>query len=281
MRIIYCVLLLLCLVLLFSACGNSKTDAKEKTDTEPVAERVKESDKAQIEETAMDNRENIVYTLSSPVEDVLKDPCFGNFGRFLFPVDRTVSETMTLKEISSSRVYVWYNYIDPAKTVEIIQTLHDHAAAGEQIFYDIYTEEEKAADPSKEDTGLFFFKGNPGEKFAVANAGARMAAVLGNGDTLPYFDRADIPQASAVVMQYTGYSGVSQKDAPTYACVGTSDGIANWKTVQSRLESLKALGIPTEFHSYEGLPHGFGIGTGTNAEGWIEDAAAFWEAQCI
>lgn len=281
MRIIDCVLLLLCFVLLFSACGSGKTDAKEKTDTEPVAERAKESDKAQIEETAMDNRENIVYTLSSPVEDVLKDPCFGNFGRFLFPVDRTVSETMTLKEISSSRVYVWYNYIDPAKTVEIIQTLHDHAAAGEQIFYDIYTEEEKAVDPSKEDTGLFFFKGNPGEKFAVVNAGARMAAVLGNGDTLPYFDRADIPQASAVIMQYTGYSGVSQKDAPTYACVGTSDGIANWKTVQSRLKSLKALGIPTEFHSYEGLPHDFGIGTGTNAEGWIEDAAAFWEAQCI
>lgn len=84
-----------------------------------------------------------------------------------------------------------------------------------------------------------------------------------------------------MIMQYTGYSGVSQKDALTYACVGTSDGIANWKTVQSRLESLKALGIPTEFHSYEGLPHGFGIGTGTNAEGWIEDAAAFWEAQCI
>lgn len=193
MRIIDCVLLLLCLVLLFSACGNSKTDAKEKTDTEPVAERARESDKAQIEETAMDNRENIVYTLSSTVEEVLEDPCFGNFGRLLFPVDRTVSETMTLEEISSSRVYVWYNYIDPAKTVEIIQTLHDHAAAGEQIFYDIYTEEEKAADPSKEDTGLFFFKGNPGEKFAVVNAGARMAAVLGNGDTLPYFDRADIP----------------------------------------------------------------------------------------
>ena len=112
------------------------------------------------------------------------------------------------------------------------------------------------------------------------SAGARMAATLGNGDALPYFGRNDIPQAAAVIMQYTGYSTVSEKDAPTYVCVGTSDGIANWRTMQSRLQSLEALGIPTEFHAYDGLPHGFGIGTGTVAEGWINDAAAFWEAQC-
>ena len=112
------------------------------------------------------------------------------------------------------------------------------------------------------------------------SAGARMAATLGNGDALPYFGRDDVPQAAAVIMQYTGYSTVSEKDAPTYVCVGTSDGIASWRTMQSRLQSLEALGIPTEFHSYEGLPHGFGIGTGTIAEGWINDAAAFWEAQC-
>ena len=112
------------------------------------------------------------------------------------------------------------------------------------------------------------------------SAGARMAATLGNEDALPYFGREDIPQASAVIMQYTGYSIVSEKDAPTYVCVGTNDGIASWRTMQSRLQSLEALGIPTEYHSYEGLPHGFGIGTGTIAEGWINDAAAFWEAQC-
>ena len=61
-------------------------------------------------------------------------------------------------------------------------------------------------------------------------------------------------------------------DAATYACVGTSDGIAPWRTMQRRLQSLSALGIPTEFHAYEGLPHGFGLGTGTVAEGWLTDA---------
>lgn len=100
-----------------------------------------------------------IYLRSSTVGDVISDPYFKNFGRLLFPVDRSVSEDMTLEEISSGSVYVWYNYIDPDKTVEIIQSLHDHAAAGDQVFYDIYSEEEKEADPSKEDTGLFFSGG--------------------------------------------------------------------------------------------------------------------------
>ena len=215
------------------------------------------------------------------------------------------------------------------------------------VFLDIYTEEEKQADPQKRDTGLFFFRGNPGAPFAVCNAGgafayvgamhdsfphalelsklgynafaliyrpdcayedlaqaiayihdhadelgtdtegyslwggsagARMPAVLGNADYLRQLTgRTDLPQASAVIMQYTGYSTVSPQDAATYACAGTSDGIAPWRTMQRRLQSLSSLGIPTEFHAYEGLPHGFGLGTGTVAEGWIEDAVRFWE----
>jgi acetyl esterase/lipase len=47
--------------------------------------------------------------------------------------------------------------------------------------------------------------------------------------------------------------------------------------MKSRLDAMAAAGIPTEFHSYQGLPHGFGLGTGTVAEGWIEDAVRFWE----
>lgn len=110
------------------------------------------------------------------------------------------------------------------------------------------------------------------------SAGARMAATLGNGSYLRQLTgRTDIPQAAAVIMQYTGYNTVSGQDAPTYACVGTYDGIASWRTMQNRLQRLSDLGIPTEFHAYEGLSHGFGIGTGTVAEGWVNDAFDFWK----
>lgn len=110
------------------------------------------------------------------------------------------------------------------------------------------------------------------------SAGARMAAYLGSYGTAA-FGGDDLPQAGAVIMQYTGHSEYSAEDPPTYACVGTNDGIANWRTMESRLAAMEELGIPTEFHAYQGLRHGFGLGTGTVAEGWIDDAVAFWEAQ--
>lgn len=294
------------------------------------------------------NDENIShtsdFTTNTKVSDVISDPAFEDFGRLLFPVDKTVSGDMTLENISTGSVYTWYNYIDTSKTVEILNQLKDSAENGDRIFYSIYSDKEIADDPTLADTGLFFFKGEKGKKFALMNAGggfvyvgamhdsfphalevskkgynafaliyrpeyayddlaraiafitensdelevdptgfslwggsagARMAATLGNGD---YADRYGVPQASAVIMQYTGYSDASKKDAPTYACVGTDDGIADWRTMRDRLKELTSYGISTEFHSYEGLPHGFGLGTNTVAEGWIDDAVKFWES---
>lgn len=108
------------------------------------------------------------------------------------------------------------------------------------------------------------------------SAGARMAAWLGSyGPAAFGGDR--LPQPSAVIMQYTGHTDYTRNDPPTYACVGERDGIANWRTMERRLQKLSSFGIDTEFHHYPGLPHGFGLGTGTVAEGWINDAVAFWK----
>jgi len=282
------------------------------------------------------------YNRQSRISDVMADPDFGDYGRLIFPVNTGYWDGTTLEDLDLT----WYNYIDPDKTVEVVNYFKAHH---QDVFIDIYTEAEKAASPDKRNTGLFFFRGREGAPFAVCNAGggmvyvgamhdsfphalelseqglnafaliyrpgdayedlaraieyicdhatelgvarsgyslwggsagARMAAYVGNSANLRSLTgRTDIPQAAAVVMQYTGYTTVSAADAPTYANCGTSDGIASWRTMQSRLESLSTLGIPTEFHSYSGLPHGFGIGTGTVAEGWINDAVRFWQGQ--
>lgn len=81
------------------------------------------------------------------------------------------------------------------------------------------------------------------------------------------FGGDNLPKAGTAVIQYTGLTDYSRDDVPTYACVGSSDGIASWRTMKARLDGLASLGIPTEFHVYEGLPHGFGLGAGTVAEG--------------
>lgn len=109
------------------------------------------------------------YTLETKVVDVMEDPVFGDYGRLIFPVNKTISNDLELQD--AGEILTWYNNVNPERTVEIANYLKDQAEAGEQIFYDIYTDEEKAESPDKEDTGLFFFRGNPGARTAVVNAG--------------------------------------------------------------------------------------------------------------
>ena len=338
--------MLVFMVLSCIACSCSKN-----TKTAQPAAEDKVEHEYMASETEGDSQEESLpvqyYTRKSRISDVMTDPAFDGYGRLMFPADDAYWSGETLEDLRLT----WYTGIDPDKTVEIVNRLKSDAEAGRKVFYNIYTEAEKKADPEKRDTGLFFFRGKPGAPFAICNAGgghvfvgamhdsfphalelskkgynafaliyrpdwtpsdedlaqalafiydhagelgvgrdgysvwggsagARMAADIGNLSHMrSATGRSDIPQAAAVIMQYTGYTKVSSDDAPTYACCGTSDWIASWRTMQNRLEQLSELGIPTEFHAYDGLPHGFGLGTGTVAEGWIDDAVRFWEKQ--
>ena len=289
--------------------------------------------------------EQTYFTLNSTVEEVKNHSAFRGFGRLIFPTDYGYMSGNTLKSLG----FTWYNNINPNKTAEIVNYMKSQADKGYVIFYDIYSDAEKQADKRKRNTGLFFFRGKPGARFAVCNAGggfayvgamhdsfphalelskrgynafaliyrpgaqtacedlsraisfifkhagelrvdttcyslwggsagARMAAWVGSYGTAA-FGGDLLPNAGTVIMQYTGMSEYSKNDAPTYACVGDNDWIADWRTMKRRLESMSALGIPTEFHVYKGLSHGFGLGTGTVAEGWIDEAIHFWEKQ--
>lgn len=322
--------------------GNTKNSSSDVGNPDSAQEQIQpQSDREEISvQTASE-----FYTKDTSISDVMNDPVFGDYGRLIFPVNSGYYSGDTLGDLSLT----WYSHIDADKTVEIANYLKSHAGAGNTIFYDIYTEEEKAADPEKENTGLFFFKGTPGEKFAVVSAGGGFAYVAAMHDSFPHalelskkgynafaliyrpgwdtavedlaraisfiFEHAEeleidtdcyslwggsaggrmtaylasygpaafggdeLPRPGTAVIQYTGHSEYTQNDPPTYSCVGDRDGIASWRTMQNRLNAMSTFGIDTEFHVYEGLGHGFGLGTGTVAEGWIDDAVAFWEKQ--
>lgn len=290
---------------------------------------------------------NKLITKQTTVQEVIELMSFCKEARLIFPVDRPIKKEMTLKQISSPDIYLWYSHIYVEKTIEVIEALYQNSKKY-PIFYHIYSKEERLKDPSKNNTGLFFFKGKKNAPFALCNAGggfvyvgalhdsfphalylskkgynafvliyrinhpyddlakaisfiyhhrqslevdsnhyslwggsagARMAATLGNKQILnSYFD-GHIPQADAIIMQYTGYNRVSKDDGPTYACVGTNDWIADYNVMQTRLKRLSKLNIATEFHCYPGLEHGFGLGLNTISEGWIDDAINFWQRQ--
>ena len=279
------------------------------------------------------------------IDEVISYPAFGNWGRLIFPVDAGYYGGTTLSGLRLT----WYSNIQSAKTVEIVNYMKQKADAGEQIFYRIYSDEEIAADPWKADTGLFFFRGNLGEKFAICNAGggftyvgamhdsfphalelskkgynalaliyrpgaqtacedlaraiafifehaeelqvdvndyslwggsagARMAAWLGSYGTAAFGEK-DYPRPAAVIMQYTGLSEVFGNEPPTYNCVGTNDGIASYRTMERRIAAIRSNGTDAMIEVFSGLSHGFGLGTGTVAEEWLDNAVKFWEEQ--
>jgi len=281
------------------------------------------------------------------VGDVLAHPAFAGFARLLLPWDdRRYDTTMRLREIGSLLPY--HSHVDPAVVVSSLNRMIDDAAAGRTVFHDFYTAAEKEAEPSRRNTGLFFFRGKPGAPFAVIapgggfayvasvhegfpyaveiskrgfnafvlkyraaeggriatqdlaaaltyvfrnagelgvttpdyslwgnSAGARMAAAIGSYGAAR-FGGATLPRPSVVVLLYTGHSNLARSEPPTFVAVGETDGIAPPAVMERRVAALRRVGTDVEYHRYPGVGHGFGLGVGTSADGWIGDAIRFW-----
>ena len=292
------------------------------------------------------NAESLKINKNTNIIDVINNPIFSNYGRYLFPLHKHISSSLTIENLDS--IYTWYNFMNPNKTIEIINYFIDQIKSGYKIFYNIYDEKEKQLDKSKKETGLFFFRGKPDSKFAIVNAGgafsyvgamhdsfpqaleiskkgfnafaliyrqgaenacedlvraiififknhkelkvdlncyslwggsagARMAAWVGNSEIK--FGSEKYPKAGTVIMQYTGLSEITGNEPPTYANCGTNDWIANYQVMNNRINKIKKNGTDAMMEIFQGLPHGFGLGEGTVAEGWINNAINFWKKQ--
>jgi hypothetical protein len=46
--------------------------------------------------------------------------------------------------------------------------------------------------------------------------------------------------------------------------------------MERRIEAIRANGTDAMIEVFPGLSHGFGLGTGTVAEGWLNNAVMFW-----
>jgi acetyl esterase/lipase len=289
----------------------------------------------------------------STVGDLLHHPAFAGFAPLILPWDgRAYDDRMPLSRIGSLLPY--HSHVDAVTVASALDRMIDEAARGRTVFHRFYSEVERRQEPTREHTGLFFFRGRPGAPFAVvcpgggfsyvasvhegfphaaaissrgynafvlkyqagrgeaiatrdlaaavtyvfrnaealgvgttgyslwgSSAGARMAASIGSHGVASYGGGDEVPRPSAVVMAYTGHSDRVPVEPPTFVVVGRDDGIAPPATMARRVEALRRSGTPAEFREYEGLGHGFGLGTGTSAEGWVFDAIRFWERSMV
>jgi acetyl esterase/lipase len=108
------------------------------------------------------------------------------------------------------------------------------------------------------------------------SAGARMAARLSSYGTARY-GAASCPKPVTAVIAYTAHSDFTAGDPATFTVAGGRDGIAPPRTMERRVNAMRAAGIDVEYHMFPNAPHGFGIGVGTDAEGWVLNAVRFWE----
>jgi acetyl esterase/lipase len=242
----------------------------------------------------------------------------------------------------------YHTHVNPDVVVGALNHMIDDVTRGKTIFFDFYTEAQKRAEPSKERTGLFFFRGTVGAPLAIvapgggfsyvgsvhegfpyaveiaregynafvlkyrvgqgsaaaiedmaaaisyifksggtlgvstrdysvwgSSAGARMAAAIGSHGVAG-FGGDVLPKPSAVVMVYTAHSDYSSDEPPTFVVVGEQDGIAPAASMERRIAALRKAGTLVEYHKFGNLGHGFGLGTGTSAQGWVTDAIRFW-----
>lgn len=108
------------------------------------------------------------------------------------------------------------------------------------------------------------------------SAGARMVGNIALNGAFRYGGE-DLPAPATVVIAYTGQSSYAGSFPPTFILVSADDGIANAGVVDKRVENLRNAGVEVEYRRYRTAGHGFGLGTGTDAEGWLDHAVRFWE----
>ena len=293
--------------------------------------------------------ESMHLSVDDRVQDVLRHPAFAGHARLILPWDdRDYDEQMPLRSIGSLLPY--HSHIEPRVVVGALNRMIDDAGRGQTIFYRFYSPAQMRNDPTKENTGLFYFRGNneapfaiiaPGGGFAYvgsihegfpyameiskrgynafvvryraglgeraatedlaaaisylfknaaqlgietagysvwgSSAGARVAANLGSY-SVRRFGGDYLPNPSVVVMAYTAHSAYTTAEPPTFVVVGDHDGIAPPAIMERRVAVLRSHGTNVEYRKYNGVGHGFGLGTGTSAEGWVAEAVRFWEA---
>lgn len=138
--------------------------------------------------------------------DILDHPVLADFAEHILPWDgRRYDPAMPLGQLGSLLPY--HSAVDTGTVVAALNRMIDDAEAGRAVFYDIYPEAERQADPTKAATGLFFYRGHPGAPFAVIAPGGGFAYVGSVHEGFPHAQEISSVGMNAFVLRYRAGQG--------------------------------------------------------------------------
>jgi acetyl esterase/lipase len=112
------------------------------------------------------------------------------------------------RRIAAPGIYSFQKTFCPGRTVGHFEIagqaviMIDEINDGKTIFYDFYTEQQKQENPTKESTGLFFFRGKPVAPFAIVCPGGGFAYVGSLHEGFPHAVDLSKKGYNAFVLKY-------------------------------------------------------------------------------
>jgi acetyl esterase/lipase len=178
--------------------------------TTPVlAQQTPASSSAKVTGTAQeenDKRQAAYLRTDDRIADLLNHPAFAGFARLILPWDgRNYDDTMRLRDIGTLLPY--HTHVIPRVVVSSLNRMIDDASVGKTIFYDIYTKVQNQSEPTRENTGLFFFRGQPDAPFAIIAPGGGFAYVGSVHEGFPYAVEISNRGYNAFVLKYRAGQG--------------------------------------------------------------------------
>ncbi len=81
----------------------------------------------------------------------------------------------------------------------------------------------------------------------------------------------------AMIKAASNNDNITSHYPPTYLWHCKDDPLVPYEAAIEMEEKLTAAGVPHQLHLYESGGHGLGVAEGTPAEGWLDEAVAFWQ----
>ena len=143
----------------------------------------------------------------STIGDILGHPSFTGVARHVLPWDGRAYDA-NMKIIDIGGLLPYHTHVEPSVVVGGLNRIIADANDGKIVFFDIYTDAMKQADPTRQNTGLFFLRGRPGAPFAVIAPGGGFAYVGSVHEGFPYAVEINRQGYNAFVLKYrTGQGG--------------------------------------------------------------------------